>query len=68
VLAGHSGAFRVMAYILQNGGVEVNQAILFDALYGEVDKFANWIQADKSHQFIDLYTNKGGGQMRYLKR
>ncbi|HZE85719.1 MAG TPA: hypothetical protein VE035_15485 [Puia sp.] len=61
VLAGHSGAFRVMAYILQNGGVEVNQAILFDALYGEVDKFANWIQADKSHQFIDLYTNKGGG-------
>ena len=61
VLAGHSGAFRVMAYILQNGGVEVKQIILFDALYSQVDKFTNWIRANKSHQFINLYTNKGGG-------
>lgn len=61
VLAGHSGAFRVMAHILQNGGLEVKQTILFDGLYSQVDKFTNWIQADASHQFIDLYTNKGGG-------
>ena len=61
VLAGHSGAFRVIAHILQNGGVEVKQTILFDALYSQVDKFTNWIQADISHQFIHLYTNKGGG-------
>jgi hypothetical protein len=60
-LSGHSGAFRVIAYILQNGGVEINQTILFDALYGQVEKFTNWIQADQSHQFINLYTNKGGG-------
>jgi len=61
VLAGHSGAFRVIAYILENGGVEIKQTILFDALYSQVDKFTNWIQADESHQFINLYTNKGGG-------
>lgn len=61
VLAGHSGAFRVMAHILQDGGVEIKQTILFDGLYSQVDKFTNWIQADASHQFIDLYTNKGGG-------
>lgn len=61
VLAGHSGAFRVMAFILQNGGVEIKQTILFDALYSQVDKFSNWIQSDETHQFIDLYTNKGGG-------
>jgi len=74
VLAGHSGAFRVIAFILQNGGVEVKQTILFDALYSQVDKFTNWIQADSSHQFINLYTNKGGGtdevsieMMRLLK-
>jgi len=60
VLAGHSGAFRVMAHILQNGGVEVKQTILFDALYSQVDKFSNWIQADTSHRFIDIYTDKGG--------
>ena len=61
VLAGHSGAFRVIAYILQNGGVEVKQTILFDALYSQVDKFTNWVQANQWHQFIHLYTNKGGG-------
>jgi len=61
VLAGHSGAFRVMAHILQNGGVEVKEAILFDGLYGQVDKFSNWIKADAAHRFINIYTNKGGG-------
>ncbi len=61
VLAGHSGAFRVMAFILQNGGVEVKQVILFDGLYSQVDKYTAWIQQDSSHQFINLYTNKGGG-------
>ncbi len=61
LLAGHSGAFRVMAYILQNGGMEVKQIILFDGLYSQVDKFTKWIQADTSHRFINLYTNKGGG-------
>ena len=61
VLAGHSGAFRVMAFILQNGGVEVKQVILFDGLYSQTDKYTSWIQADPSHQFINLYTNKGGG-------
>lgn len=61
VLAGHSGAFRVMAHILQHGGVEVKQVFLFDGLYSQVDKYTNWIQADASHRFIHIYTNKGGG-------
>ncbi len=61
VLAGHSGAFRVMAHILQNGGVEIKQVILFDGLYSQLDKYTAWIQSDASHQFINLYTNKGGG-------
>ncbi|MFZ1304622.1 MAG: hypothetical protein WAT20_07895 [Ferruginibacter sp.] len=61
VLAGHSGAFRVMAHILQNGGAAVKQVILFDGLYSQVDKYIDWIQADASHQLINLYTNKGGG-------
>ncbi len=61
VLAGHRGGFRVMAYILQNGSVDINQVILFDGLYSQVDKYTAWIQSDTSHQFINLYTNKGGG-------
>jgi hypothetical protein len=61
LLAGHSGAFRVMAHILQNGAVEVKQIILFDGLYSQLNKYINWIQAGTVHRFINLYTNKGGG-------
>ena len=60
ILAGHSGAYRVMANILQNGNVPVNEVILFDALYADTDKFMSWLTADKNHRFIDLYTNHGG--------
>lgn len=60
LLAGHSGAYRVMAFILANGNMPVQEVILFDALYGQTDKYLNWVQADKTHRFIDIYTNGGG--------
>ena len=59
-LTGHSGAYRVMAYILQNGNMQVKEVILFDALYAETDKFLHWIQIDLQHRFINIYTNDGG--------
>lgn len=60
-LAGHSGAYRVIAYILQNGKVPVHEVFLFDALYAQVDKFMNWIKEDTKNIFVHWYTNKGGG-------
>ena len=60
-IAGHSGAFRVIAYILQNGQVAVQEVFLFDALYGQVDKFLSWLNEDQSHHFIHWFTNLGGG-------
>ena len=60
LLAGHSGAYRIIAYILQNGNMPVKETILFDALYSETDKFMNWIKADLNHRFIDIYTDRGG--------
>jgi hypothetical protein len=60
VLAGHSGAYRVMARIIKNGQMPVDQAMLFDALYAETEIFIDWIKADQSHRFIDLYTDHGG--------
>jgi hypothetical protein len=60
-LAGHSGGFRVIAYILQNSGQKVHSVFLFDALYGETDKFMNWINLDPKNIFINWYTNHGGG-------
>jgi hypothetical protein len=61
VLAGHSGGFRVIADILKNGQVPVNEVWLFDALYGQLPVFLDWIQEDKRHRFIHWFTNHGGG-------
>jgi len=72
VLAGHSGAFRVIAYILQNGGLPVQEVFLFDALYGQLDKFTDWIYTEPPHtaqwinaepyrHFVHWFTNHGGG-------
>ena len=60
ILAGHSGAYRVMAHILQNGNEPVKEVILFDALYANTNQFMDWLTADKHHRFIDLYTGHGG--------
>ena len=60
LLAGHSGAYRVMAGILQNGNIPIDEVILFDALYANTNTFINWIATDKDHRFIDLYTDNGG--------
>ena len=60
ILAGHSGAYRVMAHILQNVNVPVKEVILFDALYADTDKFMNWLTSDPHHRFINLYTDHGG--------
>ena len=60
LLAGHSGAYRVMARIIKNGGMPVDETILFDALYAETPIFLDWIKADSAHRFIDLYTDHGG--------
>lgn len=61
VLAGHSGAFRVIAYILQNGQMPVQEVFLFDALYSQVNKFLSWINQDGNRHFIHWFTNHGGG-------
>jgi hypothetical protein len=49
-----------MAFMLANGNMPVQEVILFDALYGQTDKYMNWLQSDNSHRFIDIYTDGGG--------
>jgi hypothetical protein len=60
LLAGHSGAYRVMAFIAAKGNMPVQEVILFDALYAQTDKYLNWIRSDNSHRFINIYTDSGG--------
>jgi len=59
VVVAYSGGYVPAAQCLQHGSfqAEVRGVILFDALYGELDKFANWITANRSGFFLSAYTN-----------
>ncbi len=61
ILAGHSGAYRVIAYIILHGGLtdKITEVYLFDALYYEIEKYAHWIESTNG-RFINIYTENGG--------
>jgi len=59
-LAGHSGAYSVMADILEHGGLAVDEVFLFDALYGRLNTFERWAE-DGGHHFVHWFTNTGYG-------
>ncbi|MCS6969121.1 MAG: hypothetical protein RMJ44_10660 [Cytophagales bacterium] len=61
VLAGHSGAYRVIAHILMHGGLEVKEVYLFDGLYGQFEKFILWIDRNKLGRFIAITSPAEGG-------
>jgi D-alanyl-D-alanine carboxypeptidase/D-alanyl-D-alanine-endopeptidase (penicillin-binding protein 4) len=61
VLAGHSGGYHVMAGIADRGGLPANvkEIWLFDALYGETEKFLAW-QKQQNGRLLNIYTDGGG--------
>ena len=64
ILAGHSGAYRVISSILNRGGVteNVSEVYLFDALYGQVENYTHWM--DKYEGRLINVTTPNGGTMR----
>ncbi len=67
ILAGHSGAYRVMSFILLRGGLtdRIQEVYLFDALYGQTEKFAHWIDHSQG-KFINIHTADGGTRQESL--
>jgi hypothetical protein len=61
VLGCHSGGYSAVADILENGQVPVDEVFLFDALYGRLPVFMDWMREDKRHHFVHWYTDHGGG-------
>jgi hypothetical protein len=63
VIVGYSGGFLPTAWSLEVGGISkrVTGVILLDAVYGELDKFATWIENNRNGFFVSSYT-------RYTKR
>ncbi|MBR1198329.1 alpha/beta hydrolase [Bradyrhizobium sp. AUGA SZCCT0240] len=63
VIVGYSGGFLPTAWSLDVGGAtnRVRGVFLLDAVYGELDKFASWIEKNRTGFFVSSYT-------RYTKR
>ncbi|MDE3144137.1 MAG: hypothetical protein KGL19_08280 [Bacteroidota bacterium] len=60
IYAGHSGAYRVIAYLLLHSSYQCKGILLFDALYAEQEKFAIYLQQHSNCKLIDIYTDNGG--------
>jgi hypothetical protein len=59
VIVGYSGGFMPTAWSLEVGGISnrVRGVVLLDAVYGELDKFASWIENNRSGFFVSSYTH-----------
>jgi len=62
ILSGHSGGYKVIASILDRGGLSnpVREVWLFDALYADTDKFLAWMDRAPVGRLVDIYTDGGG--------
>ena len=62
VLAGHSGAYHVISAILSRGGLssEIKEVYLFDALYGQLEKFTHWLETETDTRLVNIVTPNGG--------
>jgi hypothetical protein len=63
-LSAHSGGYRVAASCLRAGGLEVSEVYLFDALYGEVDAYRDWVLAGRGKHRHKLMSHYVGGVTR----
>jgi hypothetical protein len=70
VIVGYSGGFLPTAWSLEVGGVSdrVRGVILLDAIYGELDKFAKWIETHRNGFFVSSYTQGTASRNRELMR
>lgn len=61
ILAGHSGAYRVMSFILNRGGLtqHISEVYLFDALYAGLEKYSYWLEKYDG-RLVNITTPNGG--------
>ena len=54
-LAAHSGGFAVVARSLEHGGVEVSEVYLFDALYGHLGAYRDWVTGRRTRKLVSFF-------------
>ena len=70
VIVAYSGGFGPTLSVLDRGGVSsrVRGVVLLDALYGGIEKFADWITDNRSTFFVSSYTPHTAPHNAYLER
>jgi hypothetical protein len=70
IIVGYSGGFMPTAYSLYNGGLKnrVRGVVLLDGVYGQLEKFASWIENNRSSFFISSYTHSTKRHNEELER
>lgn len=70
ILVAYSGGYQPAAYVLAGGGADerIKGVFMLDALYGEIDKFADWITRRRDAFFVSTYTGSSQGGNASLRR
>lgn len=71
VIVAYSGGYLATAWGLERGGLgkRVRGVVLLDALYGDIDKFANWIARQRGNSFfVSSFANSTRNQNAHLER
>ena len=70
VLVAYSGGYNGSAYALQRGGADgrIHGVALFDALYGETEKFEDWIERRGPAFFFSAYSDSSQVENLALQR
>jgi hypothetical protein len=69
VIVAYSGGFGPTLSVLDRGGVRsrIRGLVLLDALYGGIDRFADWIANNRSTFFVSSYTPHTAGHNSHLE-
>jgi hypothetical protein len=68
-LSAHSGGYHAAASALRVGGLDVRETYLFDALYGEMDVFRDWVVGRRGeplherHKLVSYFLPGGATEM-----
>jgi hypothetical protein len=70
VIVAYSGGYLTTAWCVHHGGIgnRLHGVVLFDALYGELDTFAEWVMKQKSAFFVSTYTHSTEARNNQLQR
>jgi hypothetical protein len=70
IIVGYSGGYSPTAWAIyhSSSNKRLRGVVLLDALYGELDKFENWIKSDRSRFFVSAYLGSTRARNLELQR